>query len=97
MIMRDLIEEHRQEITDDGYGGVSTELTPYNSFSCKVSVSNDVAKATAYGVLTEQVLNVVSFFPFSADSIYFYNNKKYSMRGCIKQGRMFYATLVEVV
>ena len=41
--MRDLIEEHRQEITDDGYGGVSTELTPYNTFSCKVSVSNDVA------------------------------------------------------
>ena len=97
MIMRDILQEYKIEQTEDGMGGVSEEQTLTNSFFCKVSVSNDVAKATAYGVLAEQVLDVVSSAELNSASLYEYNLKKYSVRRCLQKGRFFYSTLVEVV
>ena len=97
MIMRDLLQEYKIEQTEDGMGGVSEEKSLTNSISCKISVSNDVAKATAYGVLAEQVLDVVSSAMLKPQCEYEYNLKKYSVRRCLEKGRFFYSTLVEVV
>lgn len=81
---------------EDGYGGVSEELTPLNFVLCKVSVSNDTQKATAYGVLAEQVLEVVSAIDINLVDLYEFKNKKYSVRRAFRKGRYFYSTLVEV-
>ena len=96
MILREKIQELKLNKIPDGIGGVSVELTPFNFITCKISVSNDVAKATAYGVLTEQVLNVITFNALSKENFYLYQNKKYSVRGYIKKGRYYFSTLVEV-
>ena len=96
MIMRDLIQEYKIEEIEDGMGGVSEELTSSALVSCRVSVSNDVAKATAYGVLAEQILEVISAANLNQDSTYEYNSKKYSVRKCLNKGRFYYSTLVEV-
>lgn len=96
MILRDKIQEYKIEEIEDGMGGVSEELTSSALVSCKVSVSNDVAKATAYGVLAEQVLEVISAASLNKDSMYEYGAKKYSVRKCLNKGRFYYSTLVEV-
>lgn len=96
MIMRDKIKEYKKIEIPDGYGGVEESLAPSLSFMAKVSISNDVKQATAYGVLAEQVLNVVSFYELQDGPIYEYAQKKYSMRRIFKKGRNFYSTLVEV-
>lgn len=96
MILRDKIQEYKIEEIEDGMGGVSEELTSSALVSCKVSVSNDVAKATAYGVLAEQVLEVISAASLNKDSMYEYGAKQYSVRKCLNKGRFYYSTLVEV-
>lgn len=96
MITRDKILEYNKETIEDGFGGVNEVLTPTLSFDCKVSVSNDVAKATAYGVLAEQVLDIISSYELQLSAIYEYAGKKYSCRKAFRKGRYCYSTLVEV-
>ena len=60
---RDIITRVETTLTPDGAGGYTEETIETGSFDVKLSVSNNEAEATAYGVSIEQVLKVVAGVP----------------------------------
>ena len=60
---RDFITRIETTLTPDGNGGYTEETIETGSFDVKLSVSNNEAEATAYGVSIEQVLKVVAGVP----------------------------------
>ena len=53
--------------TPDGTGGYIEETIEKGSYDVKLSISNDVNEATAYGVKCEQILKVISDVPLNDD------------------------------
>ena len=60
---QDIITRIETTLTPDGNGGYTEETIETGSFDVKLSVSNNEAEATAYGVSIEQVLKVVADVP----------------------------------
>ena len=60
---RDIITRVETTLTPDGAGGYTEETIETGSFDVKLSVNNNEAEATAYGVSIEQVLKVVAGVP----------------------------------
>ena len=61
---QDIITRIETTLTPDGNGGYTEETIETGSFDVKLSVSNNEAEATAYGVSIEQVLKVIADVPF---------------------------------
>ena len=112
---RDIITRIETTLTSDRAGGYTEETeetVETGSFDVKLSVSNNEAEATAYGVSIEQVLKVVAGVPLmeavspdqeqettmkTIKKIYFlYNGKKYELRAQIPYRSLYLVTLVEV-
>jgi len=53
--------------TPDGTGGYIEETIEKGSYDVKLSISNDVNEATAYGVKCEQILKVIADEPLNDD------------------------------
>lgn len=64
---RDIITKIQTTYTPDGSGGYTEETIELGSFDVKLGVSNNVEKATAYGVSVEQILEVISDVPLLED------------------------------
>lgn len=60
---RDIITRIETTLTPDGAGGYTEETIETGSFDVKLSISNNEAEATAYGVSIEQVLKVIADVP----------------------------------
>ena len=60
---QDIITRIETTLTPDGNGGYTEETIETGSFDVKLSVSNNEAEATAYGVSIEQVLKVIADVP----------------------------------
>ena len=60
---QDIITRIETTLTPDGNGGYTEETIETGSFEVKLSVSNNEAEATAYGVSIEQVLKVIADVP----------------------------------
>ena len=60
---QDIITRIETTLTPDGNGGYTEETIETGSFDVKLSVSNNEAEATAYGVSVEQVLKVIADVP----------------------------------
>ena len=60
---RDIITRIETTLTPDGNGGYTEETIETGSFDVKLSVGNNEAEATAYGVSIEQVLKVIAGVP----------------------------------
>ncbi len=60
---RDFITRIETTLTPDGAGGYTEETVETGSFDVKLSVNNNEAEATAYGVSIEQVLKVIAGVP----------------------------------
>ena len=64
---RDIITRIETTLTPDGNGGYTEETIETGSFDVKLSVSNNEAEATAYGVSVEQILKVIADVPLLED------------------------------
>ena len=64
---QDIITRIETTLTPDGNGGYTEETIETGSFDVKLSVSNNEAEATAYGVSVEQVLKVIADVPLMED------------------------------
>lgn len=64
---RDIITKVQTTYTPDGSGGYTEETVELGSYEVKLSVSNNVEEATAYGVSIEQVLKVIADVPLLED------------------------------
>ena len=64
---QDIITRIETTLTPDGNGGYTEETIETGSFDVKLSVSNNEAEATAYGVSIEQVLKVIADVPLLED------------------------------
>lgn len=60
---QDIITRIETTLTPDGNGGYTEETIETGSFDVKLSVSNNEAEATAYGVSVEQILKVIADVP----------------------------------
>lgn len=60
---QDIITRIETTLTPDGAGGYTEETIETGSFDVKLSVSNNEAEATAYGVSVEQILKVIAGVP----------------------------------
>lgn len=60
---RDIITRVETTLTPDGAGGYTEDTIETGSFDVKLSISNNEAEATAYGVSIEQVLKVIAGVP----------------------------------
>ena len=60
---QDIITRIETTLTPDGNGGYTEETAETGSFDVKLSVSNNEAEATAYGVSVEQILKVIADVP----------------------------------
>ena len=60
---QDIITRIETTLTPDGSGGYTEETIETGSFDVKLSVSNNEAEATAYGVSVEQILKVIADVP----------------------------------
>lgn len=60
---RDIITRIETTLTPDGAGGYTENTIETGSFDVKLSISNNEAEATAYGVSIEQVLKVIAGVP----------------------------------
>lgn len=66
---QDIITRIETTLTPDGNGGYTEETIETGSFAVKLSVSNNEAEATAYGVSVEQILKVIADVPLMEDSL----------------------------
>lgn len=64
---QDIITRIETTLTPDGNGGYTEETIETGSFDVKLSVSNNEAEATAYGVSVEQILKVIADVPLMDD------------------------------
>ena len=64
---QDIITRIETTLTPDGNGGYTEETIETGSFAVKLSVSNNEAEATAYGVSIEQILKVIADVPLMDD------------------------------
>lgn len=64
---QDIITRIETTLTPDGNGGYTEETIETGSFDVKLSVSNNEAEATAYGVSVEQILKVIADVPLMED------------------------------
>lgn len=64
---RDIITKVQTTYTPDGSGGYTEETVELGSYEVKLSISNNVEEATAYGVSIEQVLKVIADVPLLED------------------------------
>jgi hypothetical protein len=96
MIKRDALTPVTLVATDDGYGGTTEAETSYSDVRCRVSVSNNVEQATQYGVLTNQLLTVITDVPLDGDKFLF-QGKEYALRATVQSRREYINTLSEVV
>ena len=64
---QDIITRIETTLTPDGNGGYTEETIETGSFDVKLSVSNNEAEATAYGVSVEQILKVIADVPLLED------------------------------
>ena len=64
---QDIITRIETTLTPDGNGGYTEETIETGSFDVKLSVSNNEAEATAYGVSIEQILKVIADVPLLED------------------------------
>ena len=60
---QDIITRIETTLTPDGNGGYTEETIETGSFDVKLSVSNNEAEATAYGISVEQILKVIADVP----------------------------------
>lgn len=64
---QDIITRIETTLTPDGNGGYTEETIETGSFAVKLSVSDNEAEATAYGVSVEQILKVIADVPLMED------------------------------
>lgn len=100
--MRDSIQEILEQKISDGLGGSTVSAVGKTRWiDCKVSVSRsamgtqNVARDTAYGVQTDNVLTVVCAIPLREDAVYAYEGTRYKVRKGVPHGRFFYYSLAE--
>lgn len=96
MVMRQTLIEIKLQKDSDGMGGFNLTETAIRDIFCKISNVSSPELLNMYGQHGEDVLRVFSDVELSADNIYMYNNKRFSLRKIVKNNRLFYSVLVEI-
>ena len=96
MVLRDEIKEQIIQKISDGSGGSTEEIISERTIPCHASFNVDPAVMTAYGLKNETLLYVVTREELNPDAVYFFKNKKYTVRFQHSNQRLKYTTLIEV-
>lgn len=99
MIKRDWIKRVRIVPTDDGQGGSTTIIEPYEMVKAHVSVAATGEQITQFGVTTQKLLNVVTDIKLDeyVHTRYAFGDTYFKIMSQVKRGNEWFSVLMEVI